>query len=362
MATSIRLDVKEHLLGWRNALISSARFRRWASRFPLTRPVARARAAETFQLVAGFVYSQVLAATVEAGLLARLANRAATTDELATSARLTTASAMRLLRAAAALRLVEPVGPDRWMLGRVGAAIAADPGIIAMIAHHHLLYRDLADPLSLLRGERTDDRALSAFWPYASAREGSVGAYSALMGASQPMVAEQAIGAYDFTRHRRMLDVGGGEGAFAAAIGRVAPRLERAVFDLPDVVARIADPTIARFAASFRTDAIPSGFDLITLVRIAHDHDDDVVAALFASIRGALAPGSRLVIVEPMAGPRGDAAMADAYFGMYLLAMGSGRARSPEALAAMLVTAGFASVDRRPTALPLIAQLLVASA
>ena len=357
--------MKVRWIGWRNQVIASADFRRWAADFPLTRPIARARARETFELVAGFVYSQVLSACVESGLLAQLANKASSSEEVAAHCDLPLPAAQRLLRAAASLHLVEAAG-ERWLLGRVGAAVVADRGIVAMIAHHRLLYADLADPLALLRRSNLHDGggggALSNFWPYAEARNGAIDGYSALMAASQPMVAEQAIGAYRFRRHRRMLDVGGGEGAFVAAVGATAPALQRAVFDLPDVVARIEDRQVERIGGSFLVDPLPTGFDLITLVRILHDHDDSEMLHILRATRAALATGGRLMIVEPMAGAGGDAAMADAYFGFYLLAMGSGRARRPEELRAAVHDAGFRRTRVIGTALPLIAQIIVADA
>ena len=50
--------------GVRDFLLSSRRFQRFAAAFPLTRPIARRRAAALFDLCAGFVYSQVLVACV----------------------------------------------------------------------------------------------------------------------------------------------------------------------------------------------------------------------------------------------------------------------------------------------------------
>ncbi len=353
--------MKVRWVGWRNAILASDKFRRWAARFPLTRPVARVRARETFALVAGFVYSQVLSACVEGGVLELLAQGPTTADHVAAKCNLSAAAAQRLLRAAASLHLAEDIGGGRYMLGRTGAAIQADPGIVAMIRHHNLLYADLADPLALLRRDGGGG-ALSGYWPYAEGQSGGVADYSALMAASQPMVAAQATDAYNFTRHRRMLDVGGGQGAFVAAVGKVAPELHRAVFDLPDVVARITDPAVERHGGSFLTDQLPRGYDLITLVRILHDHDDDSMLRILRAAKAALDSGGRLLIVEPMAGLRGDEAMGDAYFGMYLLAMGSGRARTPQELRQTLQICGFSRTRMVSTSLPLIAQIIVAEA
>jgi len=93
-----------------------------------------------------------------------------------------------------------------------------------------------------------------------------------------------------------------------------------------------------------------------------HDHDDAVVRALLRSVRGALPPGGILLIAEPMAGAPGAASMGDAYFGFYLLAMGSGRPRTPVELKALVEEAGFVAVRFLKTAIPLQTGVLVAEA
>ena len=44
----------------------------------------------------------------------------------------------------------------------------------------------------------------------------AIAPYTALMAASQPMIAQQVLSAYSFRRHRCLLDIGGGDGAFIA--------------------------------------------------------------------------------------------------------------------------------------------------
>lgn len=365
---------KQRWVGWRNRMIGSPAFQSWASRSLLTRAVSRVRARRLFDIIAGFTYSQTLFACVESGIVARLEQGAATSAELGGLARLGDDATYRLLRAAAALGVIESVGDDLWMLGDQGVALTGNPGAIAMIRHHHLLYADLADPLSLLRGERTEPGALAGYWPYAlgDGSEGedqaAVSPYSQLMAASQPMVADQVVHAWRFDRHRRMLDVGGGAGAFIAAVAKVAPALEFGLFDLPAVTAIGARQLGAQgirvnpHPGDFRNDAIPQGFDLITLIRILHDHDDDLAQALLVKVRAALRPGDTLLIAEPMAGTSGAEAMADAYFGFYLLAMGSGRARTAQEIGAMLTRAGFASWRERSTGLPIVTRVIAATA
>jgi demethylspheroidene O-methyltransferase len=363
-------SIKTEWVRRRNAIVSNPAFQRWAARFPLTRRTANRHASDIFALVTGFVYSQVLTAAIDTGLIDLLDAGPITAADAAPRLGLAMTGTERLLKAAAALGLAEAVGEGHYMLGQGGAAVRTNAGIRAMIEHHKLLYKDLADPVALLRraneGEGGGGGALSGFWPYAESGAGdanSVSGYSKLMAASQPMVAEQIIDAYDFARHRKLIDIGGGEGAFVAAVGKAFPYLERAVFDLPDVAARAQArvPGIATFGGSFLTDSLPTGYDLMSLVRICHDHNDESVLRILCAAKSALLPGGKLLIVEPMAGPRGDARVGDAYFGFYLLAMGSGRARTPHELSVMLKTAGFGKIRRIRTAIPMIAQAVIAS-
>jgi demethylspheroidene O-methyltransferase len=359
----------------RDRLVSNPRFQAFAERFPLTRPVARRRARALFDLCSGFVYSQVLFACVKLGLFPLLARAPLPRDEIARALDLSPEATQRLLDAAVSLELVERRGGDEYGLGGLGAALIGNPAVVAMIEHHHLLYADLADPVALLRGE-AGEGALARYWAYAGAASPSevsdaqVTSYTDLMAASQPMVARQVISSYNLKRHRRLMDVGGGSGAFLAAVAREVPGLELALFDLP-AVAEQARGRFAREGLSDRTtvhggsffdDPLPEGADIISLVRIVHDHDDGPVLALLRAVRRALPTGGILLLAEPMAGTPGAESVADAYFGFYLLAMGSGRARTPEELAKLLEKSGFGPPRLLSTPMPLITRLLISKA
>ena len=78
------------------------------------------------------------------------------------------------------------------------------------------------------------------------------------------------------------------------------------------------------------------GADVVSLVRVLHDHDDESALLLLRRAHAALPPGGRLLIAEPMAATRGAEPVGDAYFGFYLLAMGRGRARTPNEIAELV--------------------------
>jgi demethylspheroidene O-methyltransferase len=358
---------------WRDRLLANPRFQRWASGFPLTRPMAQRRSRQLFDLLAGFVYSQVLLACVRLRLFDLLADGPQPLARLAESSGLGDDAMRRLLAAAVSLRLVERRGEATYGLGVLGAPLVGHGALTAMIEHHGMFYRDLADPLALLRGQRAGV-ALADFWPYARSDvpagldDARVTAYSALMSASQPLVAEQVLDAYPLARHRCLLDVGGGEGGFLCAAARRAPQLRLVLVDLPPVAER-ARARFAREGLAARAEAIggdflraplPRGADIVSLVRIVHDHDDAAVRRLLRAAHAALPPGGTLLLAEPFAGTPGAEPVGDAYFGFYLLAMGSGRARTRAELTTLLLEAGFEAVRPLRTRMPLQASLLVA--
>ena len=367
----------DRLLAARDRLLASPVFRRRAAAFAPTRAVAQRRASELFDLVAGFVYSQVLYACVRLGLFDLLSARPWTVGELAIRLEMPLAAAQRLLDAAVSLRLVERRSGLRYGLGELGAPMVGNSALAAMVLHHATFYRDLADPVGLLRATPAEraDSGLARYWAYEATQataenDRRVADYSQLMTATQPLVADEILDAYPLAGHRCLLDVGGGEGGFLEAAARRAPALGLMLFDLPAVAERArerlrAGPLAQRVqvhGGSFLVDALPTGADIVSLVRVIHDHDDAAVMTLLRAVRAALAPGGTLLLAEPVAGTPGAAAMGDAYFGFYLLAMGQGRPRTLTTLMAMVRAAGFDAVQPRRTRQPLQTSLLVARA
>ena len=368
------------LFATRDRLLASTRFQRWAAGFPLTRPIARRRARALFDLCAGFVYSQVLLACVRLRLCEILFDQPLDIDTLTVRLGLRRDAAERLLAAAVALRLAAVRPGGRYALGPLGAALIGNPAIGAMVRHHALLYADLADPERILRDSGGPDRytatALGRYWPYAASEQPAslpaeqLEEYTTLMAASQPLVADEVLDAHRFRRHRCLLDVGGGDGGFLGAVARRAPRLRMLLFDLPPVAAR-AQARFAREGLSgravalggdFLADELPRGADIISLLRVVHDHDDPAALTLLRAAHRALPPGGTLLLAEPMSGTPGAEPVGDAYFGFYLLAMGSGRPRRADALAALLAKAGFDRVRLVATRQPLLVSVLLARA
>ncbi|WP_116132315.1 methyltransferase [Tropicimonas sp. IMCC34043] len=365
---SVSASVRDHVNTLRARLIASARFNRWARRLPVLRGIARRNGQDVFDLMSGFVYSQVLSACVELDLLAAVAEAPRAVDDLAAATGVSPARMETLCNAAAALEILTLRQGGRYGLGRLGAPVLSVPGLAVMIRHHALLFRDLADPVALLRGET--DTELAAFWPYVGGGKSpdapTAAAYSDVMAASQALVAEETLRALDLRGIRSVMDLGGGDGSFLIRLAQRWPDCDLRLFDLPEVAARAAQRferegvAATAIGGSFDDAALPKGAEAITLVRVLYDHDDDRVERILALAFEALAPGGKIVISEPMAGGRHPSRAGDAYFGFYTMAMTTGRPRSVEAHMEMLKSAGFTGLRASQGTWPFVTSVVTA--
>ena len=273
-------------------MIANPRFQRWAADFPLTRLIARRRARALFDLCAGFVYSQILLACVRLRSVRRTRQGPAHGRRSRAAIGLPPAGARRLLRAAASLRLVRELARRSFALDDLGAALLGNPAIAALSST--MRCSTATSPIPWRCCAANVSTQLARFWPYAidspqrpgasvGAPNEAFGAYSALMSATQPLVAEDILDAYPVERHACLLDVGGGEGAFLASAAAARAALEAAPFRSA-ASRRRARPRLAALgltvalkspAAIFWSDLLPQGADLISLVRVLHDHDDE---------------------------------------------------------------------------------------
>ncbi len=351
--------------GWAARLALQPWFHKLCARVPGLRGIAKAEGEALFEVVSGFVRSQALLALVELRVLHCLADMPEPTARLAQLAGVPANRMAVLLQAGAALKLLRRKD-EHWHLTPRGAAFLTVPGLEAMVLHHPVLYRDLADPTAFFRGQ--SETELAGFWPYVFGAGGAAdpalaARYSQLMADSQVLVAEDTLRLTSFRGIRHLMDVGGGTGAFLSAVGKSHPGLTRTLFDLPAVVAGAgARLGVTVHPGSFRDDPLPQGCDAISLVRVLYDHADPTVAALLFKVRAALPSGGRLIISEPMSGGTRPDPATDVYFAVYTLAMGTGRTRSATEITALLHAAGFEHVSKAKSLRPFVTSVLDARA
>ncbi len=166
-----------------------------------------------------------------------------------------------------------------------------------------------------------------------------------------PMVVK-AVGAEGVDR---LLDVGGGSGAYSIAFARANPALQAEVFDLPAVVS-IAERHIAEAdlagrvrtrTGDLRTDEFGSGYGLVLLSAICHMLGPDENRDLLRRVFRALAPRGRVVIQDHIMNEEKTAPRSGALFAINMLAgTRNGSTYSEQEYTAWLGEAGFSQVRR----------------
>ncbi|MFY1631982.1 methyltransferase [Solwaraspora sp. WMMB335] len=159
---------------------------------------------------------------------------------------------------------------------------------------------------------------------------------------------------YDFGAHRRLLDLGGGSGAYPIEMCRRHPRLRASVYDLPHVVPIAAEKAeaaglgdrIDTIAGDFFVDPeLPQGHDVMLLSMVLHDWDEPTNRVLLERCHDALPAGGTIVVAELLLNPERTGPAEAALMGMNMLVETiGGRNYSETEYADWLADAGFGSI------------------
>jgi SAM-dependent methyltransferase len=164
---------------------------------------------------------------------------------------------------------------------------------------------------------------------------------------------------YDFSRHTRALDLGGGTGSFLKIIRRQHPHLEGTLFELPTTAAfarsRLSASEarhIAVVEGDLLADAFPTGHDVMLLAHILHGFDEPQNLDLLKRAHAASTPGGRLLIVDFLLDPtRTSPVLATLISGEFLVQT-LGRSYSAAEVSEWLGQTGWRTVEHRPLAGP----------
>jgi peroxiredoxin/predicted O-methyltransferase YrrM len=181
-------------------------------------------------------------------------------------------------------------------------------------------------------------------------------AFTAAMHSISEGPARALADSLDLAATRRLLDVGGGSGAYAIALARRWPELECTIFDLP-AVCEIAREYVERaglagrirtVAGDFLREPFPAGHDAVLFSQILHDWSPETGRALAGKAAAALAPGGLAIVHEKLVSDAGP--LANALVDVDMLVWTEGQQWSGPALHQLFAAAGFADVETRPTA------------
>jgi acetylserotonin N-methyltransferase len=166
------------------------------------------------------------------------------------------------------------------------------------------------------------------------------------------------VDAFDLSRFRHLVDLGGATGHLAMAGRMRYPNLKATLFDLPEVIefAKGFGGEIEFVAGDFFVDALPAG-DLYAAGRILHDWSEDQIRGLLGRIYDSLPAGGGLLIAERLLDEDRRGPVSTHMQSLNMLVCTEGRERTLGEYTALLRGAGFTEVRGRVTGAPLDAVL-----
>jgi hypothetical protein len=310
------------------------------------------------QIVQGYRAAQAVYVAARLGITDLVGEDAKSAEALAASTGTHAPALRRLLRALAGLGLFVEDDRGDFRLTPMGACLRRDvPGsqrstaLFLMSQEGQRAWSALG--YSVATGAPAFDHVFGmpvfdfyAAHPDAERSREHDGAMAALTN----LVTEAVLRAYDFSALGTLVDVGGGNGAFLAAILRANPALRGVLFDLPHVVAGASGvltgadvtPRCAVVGGSF-FESVPEGGDAYLMKRIIHDWDDERAHAILVACRRAMRPGARLVVVDEVLPCRAEPSATAAYLLdlEMLVATSGGRERTEDEFRQLYRAAGF---------------------
>jgi len=180
------------------------------------------------------------------------------------------------------------------------------------------------------------------------------------------LTSPQVVAAFDLSRFRRMVDLGGATGHLVIAACERYPGLRGAVFDLPQVTA-MAREEVARSSAGDRIEVLAGDFfedelppaDLYAVGRILHDWNESQIVRLLTRIFDRLPPGGGLLVAEQLLAEDGVGPIPANMQSLGMLICTEGNERSLSEYTRILHRAGFTQTEGRRTGVPLDAILAV---
>jgi len=160
------------------------------------------------------------------------------------------------------------------------------------------------------------------------------------------------LNAHDFSRYRRICDVGGGCGHLLKAVLDRYAQTTGVLFELPPVASGIT-PTrrLEVVAGDFFTDPLPDA-DAYVLMNILHDWDDNSAVAILAAVSQAHRSRGAAVLLLEAVMPEGPQRHWSKTLDVLMLAVTGGRERTLAQYRGLLRAAGIEPISAVPTATP----------
>jgi SAM-dependent methyltransferase len=269
------------------------------------------------QTAFGFWNSKVLLTAVTFDLFTKLGQRRCKGGELGKELGLHPRGITDFLDALVAMKFLEREGngPDAKYLNTPAMALYLDRqspryigGILVMLNQRLFkFWDDLPEALRTGKAQNETKHGQQTIFEELYAEPEKLEQFLDSMTGLSRINFEALAEKFDFSRYRRLCDVGGATGLLSIEVAKKHPNIECISFDLPPVEA-VAEKRIAaaglsnriRFASGdFFEDPLPNA-DVITMGMILHDWNLEKKRKLIRAAYDALPPGGAFISVEAL--------------------------------------------------------------
>lgn len=305
------------------------------------------------QIISGFWLSQMINVAARLGIADQVSGQPKTLSELAEATGTHAPSLYRLLRALVSTGILAQDAEGKFISTPLSETLRSGvPGSLRAFAMAELGQEHFVAWGNLMHSVKTGEIAFDnhfgqSAWEYYATHPEDAAVFNDAMTGLTEMVNGAVIAAYDFSGFKKVVDIGGGHGALMAALLKAYPAMQGAVFDLPHV----AEGATARLNAEGVSDrceiltgdffqSVPAGFDAYLMKFIIHDWNDEQSIAILKNIRGAMAEGGKLLLVEQIVAADNLPSFAK-FIDINMLVMTGGQERTEQEFTNLYTASGF---------------------
>ena len=125
--------------------------------------------------------------------------------------------------------------------------------------------------------------------------------FNAAMTSLSSATTKAVVNSYDFSRFKRIVDIGGGQGFFLSVVLAAAPSARGILFDMPGVTEGLSGEGLGERIESVGGDffaGVPPDGDCYTMKHILHDWSDEACRKLLGNIVQVMDPAGTIVVVD----------------------------------------------------------------
>jgi hypothetical protein len=316
------------------------------------------------QIISGFWISRAVYIIAKLGIPDLLKSGPKTAEELAAATKMHAPSLYRILRALASVGVVSSDEGKRFAQTPLSATlVTGEPGSLRWFAISELGQEHYPAGGNLMHSVKTGEIAFDNFfgvdiWQYFQQNPEDAAVFNDSMSSVTAVTNEAITSLYDFSRFKKLVDVGGGHGGLITSILKLNPELKGVLFDAPQVIdgarARIEAAGLADRCETVAGDffkAVPAGGDAYIMKWIIHDWDDEKSNTILRNCRSQMPANGKLILVDSVV-PETNEPHFSKFIDLNMLVMTGGKERTEKEFAQLLADAGFKLLRVIPTDLP----------